>query len=78
VLATQLRKACISRVLTLQLLELVGPLRLMARQFRRRRFPALAGPPKIRGRLGEMRRLITQAIGRGDAALAYEAIIMIG
>jgi glycosyltransferase involved in cell wall biosynthesis len=45
----------------------------MARRFRRRRFPALAGAQKIQGRLGEMRRLITRAVGRGDEALAYEA-----
>jgi glycosyltransferase involved in cell wall biosynthesis len=60
-------------LLTLQLLERVGPLRPMVRRFRRRRFPALAGAPKIQGRLGEMRRLITRALGRGDEALAYEA-----
>jgi starch synthase len=60
-------------LLTLQLLDRVGPLRPMVRRFRRRRFPALAGAPKIQGRLGEMRRLITRAVGRGDEALAYEA-----
>ena len=59
-------------LLTLQLLEHVGPLRPMARRFARRRFPPLAGAPKIQGRLGEMRRLITRALGRGDEALAYE------
>jgi glycosyltransferase involved in cell wall biosynthesis len=45
----------------------------MARRFGRRRFPALAGAPKIQGRLGEMRRLITRGLGRGDEALSYEA-----
>jgi glycosyltransferase involved in cell wall biosynthesis len=60
-------------LLTLQLLDRVGQLRPMVRRFGRRRFPALASAPKIQGRLGEMRRLITRALGRGDEALAYEA-----
>jgi alpha-maltose-1-phosphate synthase len=60
-------------LLTLQLLEYVLPLRPMARRFGRRRFPALANAPKIQGRLGEMRRLVKRAVGRGDEALAYEA-----
>jgi len=59
--------------MTLQLLEHIAPLRAMARRFGRRRFPALAGAPKIQGRLGEMRRLITRGLGRGDEALSYEA-----
>ena len=60
-------------LLTLQLLDRVSPLRPMARRFRRRRFSALSGAPKIQGRLGEMRRLIMRALGRGDEALDYEA-----
>jgi alpha-maltose-1-phosphate synthase len=60
-------------LMTLQLLEYVLPLRPMAQRFGRRRFPALATAPKIQGRLGEMRRLVTRAVGRGDEALAYEA-----
>jgi starch synthase len=60
-------------LLTLQVLESVSPLRPMARRLGRRRFPALAKAPKIQGRLGEMRRLITRALGRGDEALDYEA-----
>src|SRR5437667_6464406 len=59
--------------MTLQLLEHIAPLRPMARRFGRRRFPALAGAPKIQGRPGEMRRLITRGFGRGDEALSYEA-----
>jgi glycosyltransferase involved in cell wall biosynthesis len=45
----------------------------MARRFRRRYFSALAEAPKIQGRLGEMRRLITRGFGRGDESLSYEA-----
>ena len=59
--------------LTVQLLENVLPLRPMAQRFGRRRFPALATAPKIQGRVGEMRRLIRRAVGRGNEALACEA-----
>ena len=45
----------------------------MARRFARRYFPPLAGAPKIQGRLGEMRRLITRGLGHGDDALSYQA-----
>jgi glycosyltransferase involved in cell wall biosynthesis len=45
----------------------------MARRFRRRHFPALADAPKIQGRLGELRRLITRGFRRGDESLSYEA-----
>jgi len=45
----------------------------MARRLGRRYFSALAGAPKIQGRLGEIRRLITRGLGRGDEALSYEA-----
>lgn len=60
---------------TLQLLEHLGPLRPLARRFRRRRFPALTRAPKIQGRPGEMCRLITRVLGlgRGDESLAQEA-----
>jgi len=74
--AQRLEAFCVAwmpSLLTLQLLERVGPLRPMVQRFGRRRFPALASAPKIQGRLGEIRRLITRAIGRGDEALAYEA-----
>jgi alpha-maltose-1-phosphate synthase len=60
-------------LLTLELLDYVPPLRPLAQRFGRRRFPALATAPKIQGRLGEMRRLVMRAVGRGDEALAYEA-----
>ena len=59
--------------LTLQLLDYVLPLRPMVRRFGRRRFPALAAAPKIQGRLGEVRRLVARAVGRGDEAVANEA-----
>ncbi|HEY6347644.1 MAG TPA: glycosyltransferase family 4 protein [Bryobacteraceae bacterium] len=58
---------------TLQLLERAGPLRPMASRFGRRLFLPLAGAPTIQGRLGEMRRLITRALGRGDEGLSYQA-----
>jgi glycosyltransferase involved in cell wall biosynthesis len=45
----------------------------MARRLARRYFPPLARAPKIQGRLGEMRRLITRGLGRGDVALSYQA-----
>ena len=60
-------------LLTLKVLDHIGPLRPMAQRFARRRFPPLADAPKIQGRLGETRRLITRALGYGDEALAYEA-----
>jgi glycosyltransferase involved in cell wall biosynthesis len=60
-------------LLTLQIIEHVGPLRSMAARFARRRFPPLAGAPKIQDRLGELHRLITRASGGRDEALAYEA-----
>jgi len=39
----------------------------------RRYFPPLAGAPKIQGRLGEMRRLITRSTGTDDPRLAIDA-----
>lgn len=59
--------------LTLQLLESVGPLRLMAQRLGRRGFAALKDAPKIQGRLGEFRRLFTRGFGRGGEGLSYEA-----
>ncbi|HZZ14451.1 MAG TPA: glycosyltransferase family 4 protein [Candidatus Sulfotelmatobacter sp.] len=59
--------------LTLQVLDQFRPLRPMARRFSRRYFPPLAHAPKVQGRLGELRRLIIRAAGRGDEALSYEA-----
>jgi starch synthase len=60
-------------LMTLRLLESIVPLRPMAQRFRRRRFPALAQAPKIQGRLGEIRRLFTRAVGHADETLAYQA-----
>jgi glycosyltransferase involved in cell wall biosynthesis len=57
----------------LQLLEHASPLRTMARRLRRRYFAPLTRVPKIQGRIGEMRRLITRGLGHGDEALSYEA-----
>jgi glycosyltransferase involved in cell wall biosynthesis len=74
--AHQLEAFCVPWMpsrLTLQLLERVVPLRSMARRFGRRCFPPLADAPKIQGRLGEMRRLITRGFGCGDEALSYQA-----
>ena len=60
-------------VTVLQFLNLLGPLHPMLGRFRRRCFPALQGAPKIQGRLGEMKRLITRGLGQGDEALSYRA-----
>ena len=58
---------------TLRLLERVGPLRPMAQRLARRHFAPLAAAPKVQGRIGEMRRLLTRAFGWGDESLSYEA-----
>jgi glycosyltransferase involved in cell wall biosynthesis len=58
---------------TLAALEMLPPLRSMARRLGRRAFPELADAPKVQGRLGELRRLLTRAAGRGDGALQYQA-----
>jgi glycosyltransferase involved in cell wall biosynthesis len=74
--AHQLEAFCVPWMpspLTLRLLESIAPLRHMARRFRRRHFPALADAPKVQGRLGELRRLITRGFRRGDESLSYEA-----
>ena len=60
-------------LLTLQFLECVPSQRPMAQRLGRRRFPALDAATKIQGRLGEMRRLIKRAVGRGNGSLANEA-----
>ena len=60
-------------VTVLQFLNLLGPLHPMLGRFRRRCFPALQQAPKIQGRLGEMKRLITRALGHEDEALSYQA-----
>jgi len=74
--AHQLEAFCVPWMpspLTVRLLESITPLRPMGQRFRRRHFPALADAPKIQGRLGEMRRLITRGFGRGDESLSYKA-----
>ena len=45
----------------------------MATRLRRRRFEPLAEAPKIQGRIGEIKRLVVRALGRGDEGLSYEA-----
>jgi alpha-maltose-1-phosphate synthase len=74
--AQQLEAFCIPWIpsgLTVQLLERTGPLRPMASRFGRRLFLPLAGAPTIQGRLGEIRRLLKRALGRGDEGLSYQA-----
>ena len=58
---------------TLHLLERFDSLRPMARRLGRRYFPELAEAPKIEGRFGELRRLLTRAFHFGDERLSYEA-----
>jgi len=45
----------------------------MAARLERRRFEPLAEAPKIQGRIGEIKRLVVRASGRGDERLSYEA-----
>jgi alpha-maltose-1-phosphate synthase len=44
-----------------------------ATRLERRRFEPLAEAPKIQGRIGEIKRLVIRALGRGDEGLSYEA-----
>lgn len=60
-------------LLTLQALERVGPLRSMAQRLARRRFPGLTSAPKIQGRPGEFRRLLTRVFTRTDESISYQA-----
>ena len=55
------------------LLAQVGTVWPTAKRLTRREFPPLAAAPKIQGRLGEYRRLLIRALGRGDESLSYEA-----
>jgi starch synthase len=57
----------------LQFLDSFGSLQSMSGRFRRRYFPALRDAPKVQGRLAEMKRLITRAMGQRDEALSYQA-----
>jgi glycosyltransferase involved in cell wall biosynthesis len=56
----------------LRLLATVAP-RAAVERFTRRRFPALDGAPTVQGRLGEARRLMLRALGRGNEGLSYQA-----
>lgn len=58
---------------TLRLLQCFGSLQPMVGRLSRRHFARLAKAPKIQGRVGELRRLLTRALGRGDERLSYEA-----
>jgi glycosyltransferase involved in cell wall biosynthesis len=58
---------------SLQLLDGIIPLRPMAKRLGRRHFDELADAPKIQGRLGELRRLMTRGFGGDNEALAYQA-----
>jgi glycosyltransferase involved in cell wall biosynthesis len=74
--AGQLEALCIPWMpsgATLSALETFASLRPMARRLGRRRFPPLAHARKVQGRVGELRRLFTRAIGRDDEALSYQA-----
>jgi starch synthase len=59
--------------LTLKMLEQIGSLRPMARRLGRRYFPPIVKAPKVQGRVGELCRLVTRALGRGDEGLSYAA-----
>jgi glycosyltransferase involved in cell wall biosynthesis len=54
-------------------LRSIAPLRSMAQRLGRRHFAPLRSARKVQGRFGEIRRLITRAIGRGDESLSYLA-----
>jgi alpha-maltose-1-phosphate synthase len=58
---------------TLQLLKSVRSLRPMTRRLGRRHFAPLAAAPRVQGRAGEFRRLLTRAWGKGDERLSYQA-----
>jgi len=58
---------------SIRLLGHFGVLRPLAQRLSRRRFPPLDVAPKIQGRIGELRRLIMRAMGRGDERLSYQA-----
>ena len=58
---------------SIRLLGHFGVLRPLAQRLSRRRFPPLDVAPKIQGRIGEFRRLIMRAMGRGDERLSYQA-----
>jgi glycosyltransferase involved in cell wall biosynthesis len=59
--------------MTLRILQRMGPLRAAAQRLGRRRLPALAGVPKVQGRIGEARRLALRAVGLADDGLPKKA-----
>jgi glycosyltransferase involved in cell wall biosynthesis len=74
--AHQLEAFCVPWMpsrLSLQLLDRIIPFRPMAKRLARRHFDALAGAPKIQGRLGEVGRLMTRGLRGDDEALSYRA-----
>ncbi len=58
---------------SLRLLERFGALQPLALRLGRRRFAPLDAVPKVQGRIGEFRRLLTRAMGGGDERLSYQA-----
>ena len=58
---------------SIRLLGHFGVLRPLAQRLSRRQFPPLDVAPKIQGRIGEFRRLLIRAMGRGDERLSYQA-----
>jgi glycosyltransferase involved in cell wall biosynthesis len=59
--------------LALHLMEQLGVLEPTARRLARRHFAPLRDAPKVQGRIGEMRRLLTRALGGNHTRLSYEA-----
>ncbi len=57
----------------LAVLAKIPSLRRMGGRLSRRWFEPLVNAPKIQGRLGEWRRLLTRALGHDNEGLAYEA-----
>ena len=58
---------------TLALIGALPGLGAMAKRLERRYFAPLAAAPKRQGRLGELRRLLLRALGRGSEQLSYDA-----
>jgi glycosyltransferase involved in cell wall biosynthesis len=58
---------------TLRILSVLPGLGVHTGRLARRRFEPLMGAPRIEGRLGEMRRLLTRAFGSESEGLSYEA-----
>jgi glycosyltransferase involved in cell wall biosynthesis len=57
----------------IKLISSAPKLRGLAQRLSRRRFSPLDLAPKVQGRLGEFRRLVLRAGGRGSEGLSYEA-----